>query len=577
MKKGNTILKKPAVLLLTLLMVVCSFPVGAGSGEGAVLLCATAESGAVLDQGEPADEATLQALYDTAQALFDEKDYEAAYEIFEALGTFSNSRARAKDSLRRWNAAMYKKAVSLYDDARLKKEPEKFYEARPIFEALDTYEKSRSYLKKTVWEIQRIEHRAASELFDAGDYEGAKAAFEALGKFRDSAERAQAADDVLKAREKAAEELKTYEKALEFKEQGDLVGAREALIESGDTLDATEQLYVIVDMLTLQGLYQKADKQFAAAEYESSYDGFSLLGDFEDSAERAKLAKDAWQAAVYKDATALQGTDPSRAYILFLFLGDYQDSAALAEGLKAKVELDAVYAAANAFEQEGAYAQAAIGFDAVTPHKDSKKRAASMTESAANLQDFKKASYLKAMREKKQANAIFKSLDKFHNAHLMIEPDFPWFTAKQLRDDRTSEKSEIFTAPDGTKHQYQLFKGVRTWVEAKAFCEVLGGHLATITTEEENTFVHGFMRQNKYTTAYFGLSDEARVGDWIWVTGEPFEYSNWDPGEPSRSGKERYGMYFYKHLKGTWNDSHFYEHTEVDPGCSFFCEWDLTE
>ncbi len=59
------------------------------------------------------------------------------------------------------------------------------------------------------------------------------------------------------------------------------------------------------------------------------------------------------------------------------------------------------------------------------------------------------------------------------------------------------------------------------------------------------------------------------------MTGEPFEYTNWHRNEPSRSAKERYGMYFYKHLDGTWNDSHFYEYAEVDPGCSFICEWDL--
>jgi hypothetical protein len=112
-------------------------------------------------------------------------------------------------------------------------------------------------------------------------------------------------------------------------------------------------------------------------------------------------------------------------------------------------------------------------------------------------------------------------------------------------------------------------------VEAKLFCEVLGGHLATLITAEENTFVYQFMRDSGYLTAYFGLSDEKRTGDWIWVTGEPFAYSNWHKGQPSRSTRERYGMYFYKHTDGTWNDSHFYETVKVDPGCSYICEWDV--
>ena len=174
-----------------------------------------------------------------------------------------------------------------------------------------------------------------------------------------------------------------------------------------------------------------------------------------------------------------------------------------------------------------------------------------------------------------EANALFESLGDFSNAAVMVMPEMEPITALQLRDDKTSDKSEIFTAPDGTKHQYQIFKGVPKWRQAQVFCELLGGHLATLTTAEENDFVYGFMRDCGYLTAYFGLSDEARTGDWIWVTGEPFEYTNWHRNEPSRSAKERYGMYFYKHLDGTWNDSHFYEYAEVDPGCSFICEWNL--
>ena len=173
------------------------------------------------------------------------------------------------------------------------------------------------------------------------------------------------------------------------------------------------------------------------------------------------------------------------------------------------------------------------------------------------------------------ANALFESLGDFSNASVMVMPEMEPITAVQLRDDNTSEKSEIFTAPDGTKHQYQIFKGVPTWRQAQVFCELLGGHLATLTSAEENDFVYHFMRDSGYLTAFFGLSDEARTGDWIWVTGEPFDYVNWHKNEPSRSAKERYGMYFYKHLDGTWNDSHFYETAKVDPGCSYICEWDV--
>ena len=186
-----------------------------------------------------------------------------------------------------------------------------------------------------------------------------------------------------------------------------------------------------------------------------------------------------------------------------------------------------------ALEQEGLCDLAMRGFEAVSAYEDSRERAELLSETVKKSQDFTRALCLAEVGQQEQANEMLRSLEDFQNASLHIWP-VANFSAKQLRDDKTSPKSDVFTAPDGTKHRYQIFKGVRTWKEAKVFCEVLGGHLATPTTDEENQFVYRFMRDSGYLTAYFGLSDEKRVGDWIWVTGEPFEYTNWHRGEPQR-------------------------------------------
>lgn len=517
--------------------------------------------------GEAEQNADLQKRYDEAQAYFDAQDYQKALEAFEALGKYADSRARASESRKKWKAARYREAVDLY-------KAEEYQQAREIFIELDNYKESRRYATTCGRKVAQSKYDQAKELYKAGDYAGALALFESIGKFRDSPDRAQAAAERVREQEQAAAELRAYEKGLALKEAGDLEGARAALIEAGDHPDATDQLYEVVDMLALRAVYDKALRHERDGAFEDAYDLFAALGAYEDSAARAEQTKDAWLASVYEQADAARDGDPARACILYLFLGGYRDSAQLAEQLRDALTPQAVYDAADALAGEGEHAKACLGFEAASPCSDWQERAAQESLNAQNLQQYKQALYLKAIREKEQANAIFKALGSFRDARLQIERDFKRISARQLRDDKTSPVSPVFTAPDGTKHRYQIYKGVHTWVEAKAFCEILGGHLATLTTPEENEFVYRFMRDCGYLTAYFGLSDEERKGNWIWVTGEPFEYKNWHRGEPSRSARERYGMYLYMHTDGTWNDAHFYEHAEVDPGCSYICEWD---
>ncbi len=513
------------------------------------------------------EEAQLQAQYDAAQALFDAKEYEKALEAFEALGKFSDSASRAADSRRKWKAARYKEAVSLFNN-------EQFQEAKTIFDSLDTYEKSRSYAGKCATQISRAIYAQAKEAFAAEEYEKARNLFLSIGKFHDSPERAQAADDKLKALEQAAAELKLYEQGLALKEAGDLEGARDLFIQAGPCEGATEQLYEIMDILTVRAAYEKANACYDSQEYKDAWGMFWALGDHEDSREKAELSKQNWQGSVYDQAIALRTSDPVRSYMLLASLEGFKDSGELADEIKATLKPEDIYALACEMDEKEEYALAQAGFAGADGYEDSQERLVKARENAQKMQEYEEALYLRAVGREAEANAIFEGLGKFSNAKKMIAPVIPTLTAKQLRDYKTSEKSPVFTAADGSTHTYQIFKGVRTWVAAKRFCEMLGGHLATMTTPEENQFVYRFMRDSGYLTAYFGLWDEHFTDDWAWVTGEPFAFSNWHKGEPSRSLRERYGMYFYKHTDATWNDSHFYEHWKDDTGCSFICEWD---
>ncbi len=79
---------------------------------------------------------------------------------------------------------------------------------------------------------------------------------------------------------------------------------------------------------------------------------------------------------------------------------------------------------------------------------------------------------------------------------------------------------------------YRRFDEYKTWSEAKAFCESLGGHLVTITDPQEQLFVEGLIGSNARNVYFIGGTDRGTEGEWTWVTGEPWEYTNWKSGEP---------------------------------------------
>lgn len=96
------------------------------------------------------------------------------------------------------------------------------------------------------------------------------------------------------------------------------------------------------------------------------------------------------------------------------------------------------------------------------------------------------------------------------------------------------------TAVEFNGHYYQVYDTPMTWDEAKTYCESLGGHLATITSEEENNFIKGLISSGTKNAYWLGALEDKEEGSWKWITGEPFEYTDWGPGEPNNLRGESY-------------------------------------
>jgi|GEM_PF-2550671 len=127
-------------------------------------------------------------------------------------------------------------------------------------------------------------------------------------------------------------------------------------------------------------------------------------------------------------------------------------------------------------------------------------------------------------------------------------------------------------AVGGNDHWYAVLPESWLYEQADSVVRIpekegwLGGHLATITSQEENDFV--------MNNIIIGLSDQPSVLDqfwmggynesgsiWKWITGEPLIYTNWAPQEPNNGGIETIIMmwgYHETHVNrqpGTWNNA----------------------
>jgi hypothetical protein len=110
--------------------------------------------------------------------------------------------------------------------------------------------------------------------------------------------------------------------------------------------------------------------------------------------------------------------------------------------------------------------------------------------------------------------------------------------------------------------RYSVSEGRYYWLDAfHEAGKTPHGHLATITSSFEqfnvekiirvygNDLNEDFSRPGYHL--WLGASDAEQEGEWTWVTGEPFVFSNWSGGEPNNREDEDYlGTFFSL----TWND-----------------------
>ena len=119
-------------------------------------------------------------------------------------------------------------------------------------------------------------------------------------------------------------------------------------------------------------------------------------------------------------------------------------------------------------------------------------------------------------------------------------------------------------ASGGNGHSYALTPSGMDWVQAEAFAVSQGGHLASITSTAEQTFLNATFLTGAEATKPFwiGLTDQAVEGTFVWTTGEPFTFTNWEPTQPDNfTGADNYAAMNFAFaagrggaVQGGWDD-----------------------
>ena len=117
----------------------------------------------------------------------------------------------------------------------------------------------------------------------------------------------------------------------------------------------------------------------------------------------------------------------------------------------------------------------------------------------------------------------------------------------------------------GNGHWYQCLRTTgsgEVWNVSHAAANALGGHLATLTSQQENSWVYELsVAQNAWSGRNGPLLGGYKLPDnsFRWVTDEPWSYTSWLPGEPSSGLWEPYLMLLgpqgTSSSGATWNDT----------------------
>ncbi len=113
----------------------------------------------------------------------------------------------------------------------------------------------------------------------------------------------------------------------------------------------------------------------------------------------------------------------------------------------------------------------------------------------------------------------------------------------------------------GNGHWYSYSPVASTWSDSRAVAVSAGAHLATFTTEAEQSMAFSLASFPENQSVWIGLYQDLNAADyaepangWRWVTGEAISFLGWTYNSPNNNGGEDFGEWTPS-WGGGWNDN----------------------
>ena len=225
-----------------------------------------------------------------------------------------------------------------------------------------------------------------------------------------------------------------YKKAETLLSEGRYEEAIRAFTELGEYKDSTDRIREAKE-LTLENEYRSAEELLNAGQYESAIDAFTALGGYKDSADRINEIRERIREEAYQAAEELLNAGKYEdAITAFENLDGYRDSADRINEIRERIREDEYQAAVKVLDS-GAYDEAVDAFTAMDGYGDS----ANMIKEAY----YRKADDLRNDGLYMEAFRIYNTIQGYKDVNSIISGDRKIAAAKEKA---TKERDAAYRA-----------------------------------------------------------------------------------------------------------------------------------